>query len=255
MSTAAEPTVSPSSAPVPSDATALEDFAATFRGQIIHPGDAAYDEARRVWNGMIDKRPAVIARCRGATDVAAAVRFARAHDLLVAVRGGGHNVAGHAVVEGGLVIDLSPMKGILVDPTKRTARAQPGVNWGELDHATQLFGLATPGGEVSTTGIAGYTLSGGLGLLQRKWGLACDNLLSAEVVTADGAVLQASVTDHPDLFWAIRGGGGNFGVVSWFEFQLHPIGPEVFTAAVVYPLADAPALLRAWREFTQIRRR
>ncbi len=233
------------------DKTDIESFAASIRGDVIAPGDPRYDEARRVWNGMIDKHPALIARCMGTADVVAAVQFARAHDLLVAVRGGGHNVAGNAVNDGGLVIDLSQMKGIQVDPAKRTARAQAGVNWGDLDRETQLYGLATPGGEVSMTGIAGYTLTGGMGLLQRKWGLACDNLLSAEVVTADGEVLQASVVENPDLFWALRGGGGNFGIVTWFEFGLYPLGPEVYTAAVLYAVEDAPALMRAWREFTE----
>jgi FAD/FMN-containing dehydrogenase len=178
------------------------------------------------------------------------LRFAQEHDLCVAVRSGGHNVAGHAVNDGGLVIDLSSMKGVLVDPLRGTARVQPGVAWGDLDRETQLFGLATPGGEVSTTGIAGYTLGGGIGLLHRKWGLACDNLLSVEIVTAAGDVLQASTTEHPDLFWAVRGGGGNFGVVTRFEFQLHPLGTEVYSVAVAYPFAAAPALMRAWREFT-----
>ncbi|RIK37590.1 MAG: hypothetical protein DCC58_17795, partial [Chloroflexi bacterium] len=178
-------------------------FAASLRGALLQPSDAAYDDARKVWNGMIDKRPALIARCTGTADVVACVRFAAEHDLLVAVRGGGHNVAGNAVCDGGLVIDLSPMKGILVDPVKRTARAQAGVTWGELDTETQLHGLATTGGEVSATGIAGYTLSGGIGMLHRKHGLACDNLLSVEVVTADGTVLRAGPTEHADLFWAV----------------------------------------------------
>ena len=233
------------------DEAEIEALATAMRGQLVRPDDPGYDAARTVWNGMIDKRPALIARCTGTADVAAAVRFARSHDLLVAVRGGGHNVAGHAVCDSGLVIDLSAMKGIQVDPVKGTARAQPGVTWGELDRETQLFGLATPGGEVSMTGIAGYTLSGGMGLLQRKWGLACDNLLSVEIVTADGEVRRASVTEHPDLFWAVRGGGGNFGVVTWFEYQLYPLGPEVYAATVAYPLADAPALLRAWRGYAE----
>jgi FAD/FMN-containing dehydrogenase len=232
------------------DEAAIEGLTTAFRGQVIRPGDADYDAARRVWNSMIDKYPALIARCTGTADVVAAVRFARARDLLVAVRGGGHNVAGNAVCDGGLVIDLSRMKGILVDPVKQTARAQGGVTWGDLDRETQLFGLATPGGEVSMTGIAGYTLSGGMGLLQRKWGMACDNLLSVEIVTADGEVRRASVMDHPDLFWAVRGGGGNFGIVTWFEYQLHPLGPEVYSAATIYAFDDAPAVLRAWRDFT-----
>jgi FAD/FMN-containing dehydrogenase len=225
-------------------------FAESIRGEAIAPGDPRYDAARKVWNGMIDKYPALIARCTGTADVVAAVQFARGHDLPVAVRGGGHNVAGNAVNDGGLVIDLSQMKGILVDPVKRTARAQAGVNWGDLDCETQLFGLATTGGEVSMTGIAGYTLTGGLGLLHRKWGLACDNLLSAEVVTAGGEVLRANVVEHPDLFWALRGGGGNFGIVTWFEYGLHPLGPQVFTAATIYAFEDAPTLLRRWRAYT-----
>ncbi len=224
-------------------------LAATIRGEIIVPGDPRYDEARRVWNGMIDKYPALIARCTGTADVVAVVNWARGRDLPIAVRGGGHNVAGNAVNDGGLVIDLGQMKGIQVDPVKRTARVQPGVTWGDLDQATQMFGLATPGGEVSMTGIAGYTLSGGMGLLHRKWGLACDNLLSAEVVLANGDVVTASVIEHPDLFWAIRGGGGNFGIVTWFEDGLHPLGPEVYSAAVIYPFTDAPQVLRSWRDF------
>ena len=234
----------------PPDEAAIAALAGAMRGPVIQPGDPGYDEARRVWNGMIDKYPALIARCTGTADVAAAVRWAQSRDLPVAVRGGGHNVAGNAVNDGGLVIDLSPMKGIFVDPAKRTARAQGGVTWGELDHATQLHGLVTPGGEVSPTGIAGYTLSGGMGLLQRKWGMACDNVLAAEVVTADGEVLQASAVEHPDLYWALRGGGGNFGIVTWLEFALHPLGPEIYSLAVAYPAADAARLLRTWRDFT-----
>ena len=231
------------------DDAAIEEFVATFRGQIIRPGDDEYNEARQVWNSMIDKRPALIARCTGTDDVAAAVRFARERSLTIAVRGGGHNVAGSAVCDGGLVIDCSPMKGIQVDPVKRTARAQPGVIWGELDNETQRFGLATPGGVVSATGIAGFTLSGGMAITSRKWGLACDNLLSVEVVTAEGEILQASTTEYPDLFWAVRGGGGNFGIVTWFEYVLHPIGPEIATASTFYALADAEQVLRGWREY------
>lgn len=247
----AEPIVS-----LPSDVRALESdelqaLAEIFRGEIIQPGDAGYEDARRVWNSMIDKRPALILRCTGTADVVAAVKFARSQDLPIAVRGGGHNVAGNAVNDGGLVIDLSPMKGIEVDPDKRVARAQAGVVWGELDRETQAFGLATPGGVVSTTGIAGFTLSGGMALTSRKWGLACDNLLSAEVVTAEGVVLRASPTEHADLFWAIRGGGGNFGIVTWFEYQLHALGPGVFVAFSIYALEDAPAVSRTWRSFLE----
>jgi FAD/FMN-containing dehydrogenase len=228
----------------------IADLTTRVRGQVIAPGDADYERARRVWNGMIDKRPGVIVRCTGTADVVAAVNVAREHALPLAVRGGGHNVAGNAVCNDGLVIDLSQMKGIHVDPLKRSVRAQGGVTWGELDRETQLHGLVTPGGEVSMTGIAGYTLSGGMGLLQRKWGLACDNLLAAEIVTAAGEVLHASATEHPDLFWAVRGGGGNFGVVTWFEFQLYELGPEIYSAATIYAADDATAVLRQWCDFT-----
>ncbi len=206
-----------SAAAEPTDAVAAE-LRSRLRGDILGRGDPGYDAVRRVWNGMIDKRPALIARCTGTADVAAAVAVVREHDLLVAVRGGGHNVAGNAVCDGGLVIDLSPMKGIRVDPANRTARAQPGATWGDFDHETQPFGLATTGGLVSTTGIAGFTLGGGLGWLMRRHGLACDNLLSADVVTADGRLLTASPVENADLFWGLRGGGGNFGIVTSFEF-------------------------------------
>ncbi len=233
------------------DEVAIADFAASIRGQVIRPDDPEYDGARAVWNGMIDKYPDLIARCTGTADVVAAVNFARQQNVGIAVRGNGHNVAGNAVRDGGLVTDLSLMKGIQVNPSKRTASAQPGVRWGELDVETQRYGLVTPGGEVSTTGIAGYTLAGGMGLLHRKWGLACDNLLSAEVVTANGEVVRASITEHPDLYWAIRGGGGNFGIVTWFEFQLHQLGPKVFTSMVIHPVAEAAAVLRGWEAFTR----
>ncbi len=231
------------------DGAALTTFAATFRGVLIRPGDADYDEARRVWNGMIDKHPALIARCTSATDVVAALQFARVSGLPLAVRGGGHNVAGSAVNDGGLVIDLSLMKAIAVDPVGRIARAQPGVNWGELDRATQQFGLATPGGVVSDTGIAGFTLAGGMALTSRKWGLACDNLVGVEIVTAAGQVIHATPAENPDLFWAIRGGGGNFGIVTSFVYKLHPIGPDVFAASTLYAFADAEQVLRAWRDY------
>ena len=237
--------------PVTLDETDILSLTDSFRGPLLRSGEPGYEDVRRVWNGMIDKRPALIARSIGTADVVAAVHFARHHDLLVAVRGGGHNVAGSAVCDGGVMIDLSLMKGIQVDPVKRTVRAQAGADWGDLNNETQLHGLVTPGGEVSTTGIAGYTLSGGIGQLHRKWGLACDNLLSVEIVTAEGEVLRASSTEHPDLFWAIRGGGGNFGIATWFEYQLHRLGPEVYSAGVIYPFEDAAALMRAWRSFTQ----
>jgi FAD/FMN-containing dehydrogenase len=205
----------------------IQTWQAGLRGPLLRAGDDGYGEARQVWNGMIDRLPALIVRCAGASDVIHAVRFARAHGLLVAVRGGGHNVAGTAVCDGGLVIDLSLMKGLRVDPVARTALAQPGLLWGEFDHETQAFGLATTGGIVTHTGIAGLTLGGGIGWLMRKHGLTCDNLLSADVVTADGEFRRASVHEHADLFWGLRGGGGNFGVVTAFEYRLHPVGPLV----------------------------
>jgi FAD/FMN-containing dehydrogenase len=216
---------------------------------LLHPTDPGYEEARRIWNGAIDRRPACIARCTGAADVIAAVRLARERDLEVAVRSGGHGVAGHAVCDGGLVIDLSPMKGIRVDPAARTARAEAGVLWGELDRETQLFGLATVGGIVTHTGIAGLTLGGGIGWLMRKHGATVDNLLSADVVTADGELVTASEDENPELFWGIRGGGGNFGIVTSFEYRLHPVGPTVLAGPIFHPLESAPEVLRFYREF------
>jgi FAD/FMN-containing dehydrogenase len=212
---------------------------------LIDPGHREYDEARKVWNGAIDRRPALIARCADASDVTAALRLARERDLEVAVRGGGHGVAGLAVNDGGLVIDLSPMKGIAVDPERRTARAGAGVLWGELDAATQAHGLATVGGIVTHTGIAGLTLGGGIGWLMRRHGATVDNLLSATVVTPDGAVLDAGA----DLMWGLRGGGGNFGVVTEFEFRLHPVGPTVLAGPLYYALEDGPEALRHYRDF------
>lgn len=222
-------------------------FASRLKGSLIHPGDTDYDDARRVWNGLIDRFPALIARCAGKADVIEAIRFARARDLLVAVRGGGHSVAGTGTVNGGLLIDLSPMKGVRVDAAQRTARAEGGVTWGDLDRETQAVGLATPGGVVTDTGIAGLTLGGGFGWLRRKHGLSIDNLLSAELVTADGHTVRASADENPELFWAVRGGGGNFGVVTEFEFRLHPVGPEVFQTIVLYPLEIAHQALRFFR--------
>lgn len=197
---------------------AIEQFTTQLRGRLIRPGDDDYESARRVWNGMIDKRPALIVRCAGVADVIAAVNFAREYELVVAVRGGGHNVAGNAVCDGGLVIDLSAMKSVCVNAAGLTARAEPGCTWHDFDHATQALGLATTGGLVSITGIAGFTLGGGIGWLLRKYGLACDNLRSVDVVTADGKLLTASPIEHADLFWGVRGGGGNFGVVTSFEY-------------------------------------
>jgi FAD/FMN-containing dehydrogenase len=221
-----------------------------LRGSLVRPGDADYDSARSVWNGMIDRRPALVVRCAGAADVIAGLRFARERELVLAVRGGGHNVAGFGTCDGGVVLDLSPMKGIRIDPRSSTARAEGGVVWGELDQETQAFGLATTGGLVSSTGISGFTLGGGIGWLMRKHGLACDNLLSADVVTADGRLLTASAVEHEDLFWGLRGGGGNFGVVTSFEYRLHPVGPIVFGGAMFFPLEQAGELLRFYREWT-----
>lgn len=233
-----------------SQGATIDEFKAHFRGDVLLPGDAGYDEVRQVWNGMIDRRPGLIVRCTGVADVIDSVNFARTHNLLVAVRGGGHNVAGNAVCDGGLMIDLSLMKAVHVDPKRRTARAQGGATWGDIDRETQVFGLATPGGVVSTTGIAGLTLGGGLGHLRRKCGLSCDNLLSVDIVTADGQFRTASQTENADLFWAVRGGGGNFGIVTSFEFRLHSVGPMVMLCATMYPLAKAKDILRTWREFT-----
>ncbi len=213
--------------------------------ELVRPGDEPYDRLRAVWNGMIDRRPAAIAPCATPEDVVSALRFARENDLLVAVRGGGHGVAGHAVCEGGLVIDLSPMKRVEVDAERRTVRAGGGCTLGEVDAETQRHGLATALGVVTETGIAGLTLSGGMGWLRRKHGLSCDNLVSAQVVCADGSVVTASESEHEDLFWAIRGGGGNFGVVTSFEYRLHPVGPEVFVCFVLYPASRAQEVLEA----------
>lgn len=231
------------------DDAALADLARHFRGELIRPDDPRYDAARAVWNGAIDRRPALVARCTGAADVRTAVLFARERDLLVAVRGGGHNVAGTAVCDGGLVIDLSPMKGLWVDPARRVARAQAGLLWGEFDGETQAAGLAAPGGIVSHTGIAGLTLGGGFGWLMRQYGLAADNLRSADVVTAEGEFLRADAEEHDDLFWGLRGGGGNFGVVTSFEYRLHPVGPIVLAGLMLHPAAEAREVLSFYRDF------
>jgi FAD/FMN-containing dehydrogenase len=229
--------------------TDLEPLRDSIRGPLIAPDDAGYDAARAIWNGAIDRRPAGIARCTGVADVVAAVRFARERDLLVAVRSGGHGVGGHALCDDGLVIDLSPMKGIRVDPAARITRAEAGVLWGELDRETQLHGLATVGGIVTHTGIAGLTLGGGIGWLMRKHGATVNNLLSVDLVTAEGALLTASEDENPDLFWGIRGGGGNFGVVTSFEYRLHPVGPIVLAGPIFHPLEDAREVLAFYREF------
>ncbi|MDN5914624.1 MAG: FAD-binding oxidoreductase [Pseudonocardia sp.] len=214
---------------------------------VIDPTDARYDEARRVWNGLIDRRPAVIARCRDTADVVAAVAAARAHRPAVSIRGGGHQVAGSAVCDDGLVIDLSEMTGVTVDAADRTAQGGPGARWADVNRETQRHGLVVPGGEVSETGVAGLTLGGGMGALQRAYGLSCDSLRSVEIVTADGVVRTASATEHPDLFWAVRGGGRGIGVVTTMEFELRPLDPQVATALVLYPSAEAAAVLDAWR--------
>ncbi|AMY07033.1 6-hydroxy-D-nicotine oxidase [Luteitalea pratensis] len=234
----------------PVDVAAIEPFVAAFRGSVVRSGDAEYDRARTIWNASIDKRPGLIARCSGLADVIAAVRFAREHGLLVAVRGGGHNVGGRALCDGGMVIDLSRMKGIHVDPRERRARVQPGVLLGELDRETHVFGLAVPAGVVSKTGVAGLTLGGGVGWLARKHGLTCDNVVSFEVVSAEGEVLHVSADDHPDLFWALRGGGGNFGVVTSFEYRLHPVS-MVLGGLVIHPRDQATELLKFYRSMTQ----
>ena len=234
----------------PSVAEAVTELAKTFGGQLIQPTDLGYEEARRVHNGLVDKRPALIARCRGVADIVEAVTWARALSLEVAVRGGGHNVAGRATLDGGLMIDLSQMKGLHVDPKTRTARAQGGVTWAQFDRETQLHGLATSGGMVSSTGIAGLTLGGGLALLMGKYGLAADNLLSVDIVTADGRVLKASAEENADLFWGVRGGGGNFGVAASFEYRLHPVGPTITGGLVAHPFTAAREVLRFYREVT-----
>ena len=229
--------------------TVVEAFKASLRGALLRPGDVGYDDTRKIHNGMIDRRPALIACCAGVADVLTGVRFAREHDLLVSVRGGGHGMPGFAVCEGGLMLDLSGMKSVHVDPHHRTVRAEAGVTWGEFDHETQAFGLATTGGVVGSTGIAGLTLGGGHGFLMRRYGLACDNLLSVDVVTADGRWLGANNTEHAELFWGLRGGGGNFGVVTSFEYRLHPL-ETMLAGMVIYPIAQAKAFLKFYREVT-----
>jgi FAD/FMN-containing dehydrogenase len=231
------------------DAKAIDALSGSLRGRVVTAESPEYDEARTIWNAMIDRRPALIARCEVAEDVAQAVRFARDRDLVLAVRGGGHNIAGNAVCDEGLMIDLSPMNSVQVDTARRTARVGGGATLGDFDRETQVHGLATPLGINSTTGIAGLTLGGGFGWLSRRLGLSIDNLLSAEVVTASGKVVTASESENADLFWAIRGGGGNFGVVTSFEFRLHPIGPEVLSGLVIHPLDSARDVLRFYRDF------
>lgn len=244
---AAEPVIGASGTVV--DEHSIQDFKARLHGDLIRPTDGAYDSARKIWNGLIDKRPSLIARCDGAADVVAAVNFARENKLIVAVRGGGHSVAGKSVCDGGLMIDLSSLKGIQVAPVNQIAIAQPGLTWAEFDSETQKFGLATTGGVNSDTGVGGLTLGGGVGWLGHKHGLSCDNLLSAEIVTADGQLRTASPDEHPDLFWGLRGAGANFGVVTSFEFRLHEVG-DVIGGMMMYPFEKAREGLRFYREYS-----
>jgi FAD/FMN-containing dehydrogenase len=230
--------------------TTVQHLKARLRGELLLSSDATYDEIRKVWNGMIDKRPAFIVRCAGVADVIEAIKFAHTHNLLISVRGGGHNIAGKAVCDGGLMIDLSRLRSVQVDPVKRTARVEGGATLGDLDHETQAFGLATTAGVVTHTGVAGLTLGGGIGRIGRKYGLACDNLLSVELITADGQFLRASETENADLFWGIRGAGANFGVVTAFEFQLRPVGPVVLGGVVIHPLERAREALKFYAEYS-----
>ena len=230
------------------ESTATE-FASKLRGELLMPGHQKYDSARSLYNSMIDRRPALIALCSGVADVMMAVGFALEHNLAISIKAGGHNVAGLALVEKGLVIDLSPMNSVRVDLVKRIGHVEGGAIWADVDHETQAFGLATTGGIATTTGVGGLTLGGGLGYLNRKYGLACDNLISANVVTADGGLRVANEDSHPDLFWAIRGGGGNFGIVTSFDFKLHPVGP-ILGGVLAWPLPLAKDVLRFLREFS-----
>ena len=241
----------PAAAPARIANAVVDEFKGGLRGRVLRPGDTAYDEARRLWNGMFDRRPDTIVRCAGTADVMRAVSFARQHRLPLAVRGGGHSFPGHSVCDDGLVIDLSSMRGIRVDPITRTARAEAGVRWLDFDCESQAFGLATTGGTASDTGIAGLTLGGGLGWLSSKYGLTADNLISADVVLADGRFVTASATEHADLFWGLRGGSGNFGVVTSFEYRLHVVGATVLGGMVAYPLAKTRDVLRFYRDFNR----
>lgn len=228
----------------------VTEFSNGLRGQVILPGDDNYERARNVWNGNIDKHPALVARCLGVGDVIDCVNFARENNLVLAIRGGAHSAAGYGTCDGGIVIDLSQMRGIQVDPEKRTAQAQPGVLWGDFDKDTQAFGLATTGGVITNTGIAGLTLGGGLGWLMGKHGFTIDNVLSFDVVTADGKFQKASENENADLYWGLRGGGGNFGVVTSFEYTLHPVGPTILGGLVIHPLDKAKEVLQFYREFS-----
>ncbi|WP_303722038.1 FAD-binding oxidoreductase [Malonomonas rubra] len=229
--------------------TQISDFKAQIRGEIVLPDDPAYDQVRQIWNAMIDRRPAAIVRCAGAADIRNAIAFARDHDLLLAIRGAGHNIAGNAVCDDGLMIDLSQMRSVRIDPGARRAYVEPGAILGDLDHEAQAFGLVTPLGINSTTGVAGLTLGGGFGWLSRKYGLTVDNLLSVDMVTASGELVHTSATEKPELFWALRGGGGNFGVVTLFEFQLHPLGHDILAGLIVFPGEQADAVLSQYRDY------
>jgi FAD/FMN-containing dehydrogenase len=230
---------------------AIDQFKSVVRGEVLGPADPRYDETRKVWNAMIDRRPALIVRCAGVSDVMRSVAFARDHDLVLSVRGGGHNIGGSAVCDDGLMIDLSPMKSVHVDPETRRAYVEPGATLGDFDHEAQAYGLAASLGINSTTGVAGLTLGGGFGWLTRKYGLTVDHLVSAEVITADAKRVQASAEENPDLFWAIRGGGGNFGIVTLFEFRLNPVGPEVLAGLIAFPLDQARTVLEKYRKYVE----
>jgi FAD/FMN-containing dehydrogenase len=233
------------------DSSALEQLQSSLRGALMFSGDDGYDKARTVWNAMIDRKPALVVRCSGVADIRSAVTFASEHKLLTAVKGGGHNIAGNAVCDGGLLIDLSNMRSVTVDPIARVAHVEPGATLGDFDHECQAFGLATPVGINSTTGVSGLTLGGGFGWLSRKYGMTVDNLIAADVITADGNLLRASTKENADLFWAIRGGSGNFGIVSRFEFKLYPVGPDVLSGLVVYSLKEANSALKVFREYVK----
>ncbi len=231
------------------ESSSVEKLQNSMRGDLLKPGDEGYDESRTIWNAMIDRKPALIARCTGAADVSLAVKFANKNNLLTAIRGGGHNIAGNAVCDGGFMIDLSLLKSVGVDPIAKKAHAGPGVTLGDLDHESLAFGLATPVGINSTTGVGGLVLGGGFGWLSRKYGLTCDNLTAADVVLADGSMVRANEKDNADLFWAIRGGGGNFGVVTRFEFNLFPVGPNLLSGLIVFSLKEGKQVLKKYREF------
>src|SRR4051812_4121403 len=229
--------------------SALGELQAAFGGELIQPDAPGFDEARAIFNAMVSTRPGLIARCTGVSDVIAALRFARDNHLDVSVRGGGHSVTGHALCDGGVVIDVGPMKGVRVDPARKTAWVQAGCNWGELDRETQAYGLAVPGGRVPSTGVAGLTLGGGSGWIERKYGYTVDSLISADVVTVDGQVVVASEQENADLLWGLKGGGGNFGIVTAFRFQLHPVGPLILGGMMMFPIDRAGELVRTYRDY------